>query len=156
MRRCLLVLLLVSVLIGVHPVIFAGPPAPAAEIAQVQLPPIPGGGKVDINPPATPTITSPRAGATVSSPITVKGRAAKETKVEVTATLTAAVPLVGVQTRVGDGTTTADAKGAWQVNVSYRLPVKVPNARVVLEAVASNPLTGQKSNSTKIEVVPRQ
>ncbi len=155
MRR-LLLFLLVSVLIGGHPVIFAAPPAPAAEIAQVQLPPIPGGGKVDINPPTTPTITSPRAGATVSSPITVKGRAAKETKVTVTATMTAAVPLVGVQTKVGEGTTTADAKGMWQVTVSYRLPIKVPNARVVLEAVASNPLTGQKSNSTKIEVVPRQ
>jgi len=121
-----------------------------------QLPTLPGGGKIDIGPPSTPTILAPRPGAVVRSPIVVKGRATKESKVRVTATLTAAIPLISAQNRLGEAETTADNRGAWQVTIAYRILIKVPNARIVLEAVASNPLTGQTSNSTRIEVIPKQ
>ena len=127
-----------------------------AQVPQMpQIPHIPG--NVQLGAPPTPTITAPKGGASVSSPIAIKGTAAKGAKVKVTATLAAAVgiPVSGLSTKLGNAETTADDKGAWQVSITYNIPIKTSGTKIVLEAVASNTLTGQASSAAKVEVVPK-
>jgi hypothetical protein len=111
---------------------------------------------LQIGPPSAPVITSPKAGAGVKSPIVVKGTAQHGMKITVTATLTAAVPISGMSTQLGHADTTADAKGNWQVSITSKIPVNVSvsGLKIILQAVATNPTTGQKSTTTKVEVVP--
>jgi len=138
--------------------------AVAAQTPQVpQLPQIPNlptnipnAPNLQMGPPAPPKITSPKNGAAVGSPIVVKGTATHGVKVTVTATLTADVPISGMSTQLGGADTTADGKGNWQVSITPKIPVKISfsGVKIVLEAVATNPTTGQKSATTRIEVVP--
>ncbi len=129
--------------------------APTSTIAQVQLPNIP---KVPsqgaLNPPKTPTITQPRAGAVVKPPITIAGTTSPDAKVTVTATLSVAVPLTSVQQKLGEATATADEKGKWRVVLAFenQTLIKSKEAQVILEAVAANTLTGQKSDKAKVVV----
>jgi hypothetical protein len=127
-----------------------------AQVPQVpQIPQIPG--NIQLGTPATPTITAPKGGQTVSSPIVIKGTATKGARVKVTATLAVAVniPVSGLSTKLGNAEATADDKGAWQVSIAYNIPIKASGTKIVLEAVATNTLTGQASGAAKIEVAPK-
>jgi len=128
--------------------------AQVPQVPNVQLPNLPTNMQ-QLGAPATPTITSPRNGATVGSPIVVKGTTTNGAKVHVTATLTAAIPVSGPSTSLGQADATADAKGAWQVSITEKVPVKISGVQIVIEAVATNPVTGQKSASAKVTVTPK-
>jgi len=128
--------------------------AQVPQVPNVQVPNLPTNMQ-QFGAPATPTITSPRNGATVGSPIVVKGTTTKGAKVHVTATLTAAIPVSGLSTSLGQADTTANANGAWQVSITPKVPVKISGVEIVIEAVATNPVTGQKSASAKVAVTPK-
>jgi len=140
--------------------VIAGPRAAIGQNAQVpQLPQLrstPNLPTIQVGPPATPAITSQKSGATVGSPIVVKGTAGHGMKITVTATLTVAVPISGMSTQLGEGTATANAKGNWQVSITPKIPVKISTSsrKIELEAIATNPTTDQKSAPAKVEVVP--
>jgi hypothetical protein len=126
-------------------------------IAQVQLPQIPQiPEKGALVPPATPVIKAPRPGATLAPPITVRGTTSGRAKVTVTASLQLRVPLTSIDSSLAETTTNADAKGNWQVSLSYRIPVNVQGAEVVIKAVAANPVTGQKSAEAQVVIKPRR
>jgi len=140
--------------------VIAGPHAAIGQNVQVpqlpQLPSTPNLPTIQVGPPATPVSTAPKSGATVGSPIVVKGTAGHGMKVTVTATLIVAVPISGMSTQLGEGTGTADAKGNWQVSITPKIPVKISTSslKIELEAIATNPTTDQKSAPAKVEVVP--
>ena len=121
-----------------------------------QLPSVPNLPTLQVGAPATPVITSPKNGAAVKPPIVVQGTAAHGVKITVTATLTTSIQVSGMSTQVGQAAATADDKGAWQVSITPKIPVTISSSalKIVLEAVASNPTTGQKSPAAKVEVVP--
>ena len=126
-------------------------------IAQVQLPQMPQiPEKGALVPPTTPVITAPKPGVTLAPPITVKGTTSGRAKVTVTATLQLRVPLTAIDSNLAETTTNADAKGNWQVSLSYRIPVRVSGAEVVIKAVAANPVTGQKSSEAQVIIKPRR
>jgi len=123
-----------------------------AQMPQIPQPP----GNIQLGAPATPTISAPKAGAAVKSPIVVKGTATKGAKVKVTVTIAAvAIPVSGLSRQLGSAETTANDKGAWQVSIAYTVPVKLSGVKIVIEAVAVNTLTGQASGAAKVEVVPK-
>jgi hypothetical protein len=125
-----------------------------AQVQLPQMPQIPENGA--LVPPATPVIVAPRPGATLAPPITVKGTTSGRAKVTVTATLQLRVPLTAIDSRLAETTTNADAKGNWQVSLSYTIPVRVTGAEVVIKAVAANPVTGQKSAEAQVVIKPRR
>lgn len=133
--------------------------APISTIAQVQLPNIP---KIPsqgaLNPPKTPTITQPRAGAVVKPPITIVGTTSPDVKVTVAAMLSVAVPLTSVQQKLGEATGTADEKGNWRIVLAFenQTLIKSKDAQVILEAIATNPLTNQKGDKARVVVKSRQ
>jgi hypothetical protein len=133
--------------------VFAAPDRVAAQVSLPQIPQIPEKGA--LTPPATPVITSPKPGVTLASPITVRGTTSARAKVTVSATLQVRVPLTAVDSRLAETTTNADANGKWQVSLSYRIPVKVTGAEVVIKAVAANPVTGQKSAEAQVVIKPK-
>jgi hypothetical protein len=119
-----------------------------------QIPQLPS--NIQVGAPATPTIIAPKAGATVKSPIVVKGTTTKDAKVKVTATIAAAgIPVSGLSRQLGHAETTANDKGAWQVSIAYTMPINVSGVKIVIEAVAVNTLTGQASGTAKVEVTPK-
>ena len=65
------------------------------------------------------------------------------------------IPVSGLSTKLGNAETTADDKGAWQASITYNIPIKTSGTKIVLEAVATNTLTGQASGAAKVEVVPK-
>jgi hypothetical protein len=75
----------------------------------------------------------------------------------VTAMLSVAVPLTSVQQKLGEATSTADEKGNWRVVLAFenQTLIKSKDAQVVLEAVATNPLTNQKSEKVRLVVKSR-
>jgi hypothetical protein len=80
-----------------------------------------------------------------------------EMRVTVTAMLSVAVPLTSVQQKLGEATGTADEKGNWRVVLAFenQTLIKSKDAQVVLEAVATNPLTNQKSEKVRLVVKSR-
>jgi hypothetical protein len=142
--------LVVAMLIAL---VYAAPDRVAAQVSLPQIPQIPEKGA--LTPPATPVITSPKPGVTLASPITVRGTTSSRAKVTVTATLQVRVPLTAVDSRLAETTTNADVKGKWQVTLSYRIPVRVTGAEVVIKAVAANPVTGQKSAEAQVVIKPK-
>ena len=132
-------------------------PVPGRVTAQVQLPQMPQiPEKGALVPPATPVITAPKPGVTLAPPITVRGTTSGRAKVTVTATLQLRVPLTAIDSNLAETTTNADAKGNWQASLSYRIPVRVQGAEVVIKAVAVNPVTGQKSAEAQVVIKPRR
>lgn len=133
--------------------------ATAQSVQMPQLPQLPSGPNVPtvlVGTLAAPVITWPRNGAVVTSPIVVKGTAGRGVKITVTATLTASPPIHGMTARAGQANTMADAIGAWQVSIAPKIPIGMPTSalKIVLEAVAASPTTGQKSTAAKVEVIP--
>lgn len=129
---------------------------PVAGWAQIQVPQVPQiPSQNALNTPTTPVITQPKAGVFVTSPIVVKGTTSPQAKVTVTATLQVPVQVTSVVQKLAEQTTDADAKGNWQVSLSYQILVKVANPQIIIEAVAKNSVTGAKSQSAKLAVKPR-
>lgn len=134
-----------------------GWPALEQTLAQIQLPQMPQIPQMGtLATPSTPVITTPRPGATLASPISVKGTTSSGAKVTATATLQMRVPFTSVTSRLAETTTNADAKGNWQASLSYSIPMKVSGAEVVIKAVAANTVTGQKSAAAQVVIKPRQ
>jgi hypothetical protein len=111
---------------------------------------------VQVGAVAAPVITWPKNGAMVKSPILVKGTAGRGVKVTVTAMLTTSPQISGVTAQAGQANTTTDAMGAWQVSITPKIPIGMPTSimKIVLNAVATSPTTGQKSRAAQVEVVP--
>jgi len=152
-----------AVLLAVAPLISAGaqvpqipslPQAPSVPQAP-HVPQVPG--NLSIGAPAAPVILSPKGGDSVHSPILVRGTAAKGVKVKVTATLAVAVSVQvsTPSTKLGNAEATVDNSGHWQVSIPYKMPMSVSGAKIVLEAVTVNGVTGQASSTTKVEVTPK-
>jgi hypothetical protein len=140
-----------------------GWPALEQTLAQIQLPQMPQILQMPQIPemgtlatPSTPVITTPRPGAMLASPISVKGTTSSGAKVTATAILQVPVPFTSVTSRLAETTTNADAKGNWEASLSYRIPMKVSGAEVVIKAVAANTVTGQKSAAAQVVIKPRQ
>lgn len=149
---------LVGIVAAAVPAVVARALTLQGEVAQIQLPQIPNIPKEGaLVTPKTPTITRPRPGVAVRSPILVKGTTSPDAKVTVTATLQVPVPLTSLDQRLGEASTTADGKGNWQVTLAFssQMLVKSKDAQIILEAVAANPLTGTKSQATKVALKPR-
>ena len=84
-------------------------------------------------PPASPTITSPVEGATISTPFRVTGRARPGARVKVTANYDGSVLLFQLSGSLGTQVVTADQSGNWSATFSESPPVYGIN--VVITAV---------------------
>jgi hypothetical protein len=87
---------------------------------------------------ATLAILSPASGASVGSPVVVRGVATPGARVTVRVDYRGTVLLFPVNGTYGEATTTADASGNWQVSI--RPSVRVPNATLTITAEAEDPL----------------